>query len=244
MSRLVLFLLALLSVAAPPLGAQVVRGNLLDAETGKPISNGTVALLSRDSVLVARIATDTAGAFSLLTQRPGAFRIQAERLGYFPAISPPVVMGQQDTLDVEFRLSSKAVVLEPLVVTSRRRHVGNLAGFYARAERRGFGRFITRDEIEKLRPTQVTSLLRRVPGISLQPRARGGGYHITVRGNCAPTIFIDGTRVQPLGQTVDDLVSVLDLEGVEVYRSPAEAPVQYTMLNPGCGVILFWTRID
>ena len=231
-------------VSAQALAAQVIRGNLLDEQSGRPIENGTVLLLTRDSALVSRVVTDTAGAFLLETGRAGSYRVQADRLGYYSAISPSLTMGARDTLDVEFRLSNKAVVLKPLVVTSQRRRRGQLADFYNRAKERGFGNFITLDQIEKLHPLTVTSLLRRIPGVQLHPRAVGGGSYITVRGNCTPAIFIDGTRVRPFGDTVDDLVSVLDLEGIEVYKNAGEAPVQYTSLNPGCGVILFWTRID
>lgn len=243
-----MWLRALLSLtvfvfSAQMLTAQVIRGNLLDEATDRPIESGTVTLLTRDSAFIARVSTDTAGAFLLPVARPGAYRLGAERLGFVTAISPPITLSTRDTIDVEFRLSTQVMVLKPLVVTSKRRRPGPLADFQERARQRGFGTFITRDDIEKRHPYTTTALLRTIPGIQLFPRARGGGHHIRLR-NCSPAIFIDGVRFEPLGFTVDDMVSVLDLEGIEVYKTAAEAPVQYTSRNPGCGVILFWTRIE
>lgn len=223
--------------------AQVIRGNLLDDETGKPIGNGTVTLLTRDSVPVTRISTDTAGAFLLSAARPGSYRLGGERLGYITIISVPLTLSARDTLDVEFRLSTRAVVLEPLVVTSKRRRAGPLADFDERARQRRFGTFITRADIEQRHPYTTTDLLRTIPGLQLIPRALGGGHHVRIR-NCAPVIYIDGMHVPLLGMTIDDLIPVQSLEGIEVYRSPAEAPAEYTVHNSGCGVILLWSRID
>lgn len=238
-----LLLLPALLLSAPELAAQVIRGNLLDDETGKPIAAGTVTLLTRDSVPVTRISTDTAGAFLLAAARAGSYRLGGERLGYITIISVPLTLSARDTLDVEFRLSTRAVVLEPLVVTSKRRRSGRLADFDERARQRNFGTFITRADIEKRQPFTTTDMLRTVPGVQLIPRALGGGHHVRIR-NCTPVVYIDGTPVRLLGMTIDDLMSVHSLEGIEVYRSPAEAPAEYTVYNPGCGVILLWSRID
>ena len=238
-----LLLLPALLLSAPEVAAQVIRGNLLDDETGNPIEAGTVTLLTRDSVPVTRISTDTAGAFLLSAARPGSYRLGGERLGYITIISVPLTLSARDTVDVEFRLSTRAVVLEPLVVTTKRRRAGPLADFDARARQRRFGTFVTRTDIEQRQPFTTTDLLRTMPGVQLIPRALGGGHHVRIR-NCAPVVYIDGVHVQLLGMTVDDLISVHSLEGIEVYRSPAEAPVEYTVHNPGCGVILLWSRID
>lgn len=240
--RTLLFLPAFLA-CTQIVAAQVIRGNLLDDETGKPIGSGTVTLLTRDSVPLTRIATDTAGGFLLSGSRPGSYRLGAERLGFITTISPPLTLSARDTLDVEFRLSTRAVVLEPLVVTSKRRRAGPLADFDVRARQRRFGTFVTRTDIEQRQPFTTTDLLRTMPGVQLIPRALGGGHHVRIR-NCAPVVYIDGVHVQLLGMTIDDLISVHSLEGIEVYRSLAEAPVEYTVHNPGCGVILLWSRID
>lgn len=238
-----LLLLALLLVALPHVvSAQVIQGELRESETQKPLPGGVVRLLTRDSVEEMRVVADTAGRFLLQASRPGSYRVGAELPGFQSAISPPLKLSANDTLGVEFLLSTETVLLEPLVVTARPRRSPALAGFYERLQRRAGGHFITREEIERRRPTLTTDLLRTLPGVRLALRPPGGGYHVLLRGNCMPTVFIDGAGGPMHGWTIDDLARPLDLEGIEIYPSMAEAPVEYTGLRGGCGVILLWTR--
>lgn len=241
---ILLLLLSLLAAAAPrALSAQVIRGNLLDQDTERPLAGATMTLLGRDSVERARVVTDSAGAFLLQGEEPGAFLLRAELPGFQSAISPAFRLGTGDTLDVEYYVSTRIVVLEPLVVTGRkRRPSGPIRGFYERVERRAWGHFFTRADVERLRPIHTTELLRRVAGVHLSPRGLGGGHHVTVRGGCYPSVWVDGVLVRLMGSTIDDLVSPLDLEGMEVYRSAAQAPAEYGGLRGGCAVILLWTR--
>jgi hypothetical protein len=240
---ILLLLLALLTAAPRALSAQVIRGNLFDQDTERPLAGATMTLLGRDSVARASVVTDSAGAFLLQGEGPGAFLLRAELSGFQSATSPTFRLGTGDTLDVEYYVSTRIVVLEPLVVTGRaRRPAGPIRGYYERLERRAWGRFFTRQDVERLRPVTTTELLRRVPGVSLTPRTLGGGHHVVVRGGCSPSVWVDGVLVRLMGSTIDDLVSPLDLEGMEVYRSAAEAPVEYGGLKGGCAVILLWTR--
>jgi hypothetical protein len=64
-----------------------------------------------------------------------------------------------------------------------------------------------------------------------------------VRAGCTPAVFLDGTKVQMSGITLDDLIRPADIEGIEIYRSMSEAPPEYQGLNSGCSAILIWTRI-
>ncbi|HEV2129941.1 MAG TPA: Plug domain-containing protein [Longimicrobiaceae bacterium] len=123
-----------------------------------------------------------------------------------------------------------------------RRGTGLLAGFHQRSTARVLGAFVTRADIEKQRAHTTTALLRRIPGVQLVPRPLGGGHTVMLRGTCAPMVYIDGIKVRLFSGTIDDLVTPQALEGIEVYRSAAEVPAEYSGLNAGCGVILLWTR--
>lgn len=233
--------LLLLLGSVSSLSGQTIRGILVGDETGQPLEMGLVALVG-DSTQVASTRTDSAGMFLLTATRAGPYRLRAERLGYQTATSPPLDLSKGDTLRVEFLLSTEVVLLEPIIVKGRSRRSGLLAGFYERVRRRAFGVFITREEIEEQHPLRTTDLLWRFPGVRLVPSPRGGGNSILVRGDCVPAVFMDGIHVRLFGGTVDDLLHPQDLEGVELYRSAAEAPVEYGGLKAGCGAILFWTR--
>lgn len=236
-----LFLLALLtSVSA--LRAQVVSGVLLEAETRVPLAGGLITLLDADSATVVQVRTDSVGGFGFTLDAPGAYRLRAERVGYLAATSPRLSLGETDTLQVEFSLAQNVVMLDPLVVTARSRRLTAAARrFYERAEVGAFGRFITRDDIERLNPLNVTDLFNRIPGVRTTPML--GGNAVTIRGDCRPTLYMDGVRVNGY-RSIDDLASPLDVEGIEVYRSTHEAPVEYQGLLAGCAVVLIWTRIE
>jgi hypothetical protein len=238
--RLVAPLLTVLVLWNAPLRAQSIRGLLLDAESGAVISAATMVLLTEDSVAVGNVVTDPGGAFLLAAPRPGAYRLQAQRLGYRAATTPPLDLEARDTIEVEFRLSTQAVVLQPLRVVAYSQHPGRvLGGFHERAARGGFGTFITREQIEQRHPVYASDLIRTVPGIQVVPTWWGRAV-VLMRGWCVPQIYLDGMRIRT--SSIDDLVSPMDLEGIEIYRSAAEAPAELVGPGGACGVLALWTR--
>jgi hypothetical protein len=239
--RMAFPILAGLIIAAPVTG-QTISGKLLDGSTRQPIASGSLALLKEDSTVATSAATDTAGNFVLRAPAAGSYHLRAERMGYRTAMTPPLELEDKDTLRVEFRLSVEAVELNPITVTGySRRPPGPLGGFYDRARRGGFGRFITREQIERQHPSQTTDLLRTVAGIQLTPARFGGRYNVRMRGGCAPRVYLDGIPIRMAGTTIDDLVQPSELEGIEIYRSSAEVPGEFSSLS-SCGAIALWTR--
>jgi hypothetical protein len=235
---MVVTLLALGGASAPAAG-QTVAGQLLDATTRQPIASATMSLLSEKATITS-VITDSAGAFVLRAPQPGSFRLHAERIGYRAAETPPLELAADDTLRVEFRLSVEAVALNPITVIGySRRPTGQLGGFYDRM-RRGFGEFITREQIDAQSAIQTTDLLRRLAGVHLIPSRRGTGYIVQLRGGCSPRVFLDGLPIQLLGMTIDDLIRPMELEGIEVYRGPGELPAEFAY--GACGAIVLWTR--
>lgn len=230
-----------LVAAAPAVSAQVIHGNLLDANSRVPLTEGVVTLLHDDTAVV-QVRTDTAGAFTLRIPRRGSYRLRAEQPSYRAATSPAIGLGAQDTVEVEFTLAMDIVVLDPLVVRARTRRLTPMARrFYERKERGVWGTFITRQEIEKYRPIRTTDLFHRIPGVQTSPMM--GGQSVTIRGTCRPTVFVDGVRISYY-RSIDDLAQPLDIEGLEVYRSSAQAPPEYTGIRAGCATVLIWTRIE
>jgi hypothetical protein len=235
--------LLLLVLFAVPLRGQAIVGQLLDASTGATIRDGHLDLLSDDRAVLSRAVSDSTGHFRLEFPDEGRFRIRAAHPGHRTAVSMPLQVARGDTIEVEFRLSDRTVLLAPLVVKAPRRVVRTaLAGYYERLEspvRRG--RFLTREQIEKRHASFASDLLRTIAGVRVVPREVGGSSMVLVRG-CEPRLFLDGLRVHLPDVGIDELVTPADLEGIEVYGSAAEVPIELGGSNSICGAIVLWTK--
>lgn len=234
---------------------QLIVGRLLDDESGEPIQMGTMRLVNHLGSPVATILSDGEGVFRLVSPRPGTYRVTAERMGYEPAESAELHLMPGDSIGVDFRLSSQAILVEPLTVTASARPWWNRADlrgmrqFFDRWSRfadGGFGEFLTRDEIaewEGRAPTPGHMLLqtgmstmRVLPDGRVQLRGTdvGGQY-------CSPAYAVNGVML-PEGQPVPPF-GVSDLEAVEVYVRP-NIPVELTRGEFPCGIVAYWTRVS
>jgi hypothetical protein len=239
----VLLPLTILLLAAVPLPAQVIRGRLLDANTGQAITDGQLSVLGDDHATLVRAESDGKGSFTLDLPGEGQYQLRAEHDGHRTATSTPIRAFRGDTIEVEFRLSARLVLLTPLVVTAPSRGMRTgLAGYYSRlASPTRLGRFVTRQQIERRHPSFASDLLRGVAGVKVIPRVVGGSGMVLLR-ECEPQLYLDGMRVHLPHVGIDELVTPQDLEGIEVYGSSAEVPVELGGSNSICGAIALWTR--
>jgi hypothetical protein len=152
-----------------PAQAQVIGGVLLDARNDTPIPFGKITLLKADATPILFTLSDREGRFGLEVPDPGTVLMYGEAFYYYSLVGEPFEVRPGDTLNVEFRLPPNPEMLDPIVVEARRLDVHLLrAGFYDR-QTQGFGRFITREEIEKKNAIRFTDLLWGVPGVRLIP---------------------------------------------------------------------------
>jgi hypothetical protein len=235
-----------------------IAGRVLDDETGRPVAGVTVTLLTSRDLRAARARTDSTGHFHLRVPQADGFHLRAERVGYRPATSGAITVMPDDTVQVELRLSTEAVLLAPLTVVAASRQVmrdHQLAGFEWRRQRQPFGRFMGPDEIRRINPFYASDVLQQMPMVRLEHygqsrfdrsvtlpargRAIGGG------ARCIPTLYLDGRPVRLFqGMTVDDLVSGKSVAAVELYTSPNSAPGEFPPRgDPFCGVIVIWTQV-
>jgi 5-hydroxyisourate hydrolase-like protein (transthyretin family) len=239
---------AFICSGAMALEAQTIEGHLLDAETGEPLAEALVELLDGESVIL-RSRTDEEGRFVLAAARPGTYQLHSTRVGYLAGVSVPLALTAGQTRIVHFRLAPDAVELETLTVERRprprlpTRHV-----FYERRERlerSGQAHFVDRAHIEEQRPRNISDILRMVPGIRLSAGRTSMRDRVVMRGNCEPSIHIDGHLVRPLpGQTVNEMIHPEAVEGIEIYLTPGLAG-RFVDPNPWtrpCGAIVIWTR--
>ncbi|HEX8245557.1 MAG TPA: carboxypeptidase regulatory-like domain-containing protein [Longimicrobium sp.] len=232
-------------LVAHPLSAQIMGGRVMDAASNEPVKDAIVEALNNAGRTVNRGRTDRDGFFVFEFREPGVYRIRTSRIGFTTNTSDTVRVDLRQTVQVEVKLTTGAVALEPLRVTAKSQppHFQQLdqEGFYQR-ERIGFGRFLTQYEIQQRAPLETSEVFRGVPGVGLVP-AGGTHYNITItRGgdNCAPRIVLDNMNVDQ--QDLDSLVKPADIAGIEVYRGPSEIPGRWLGQRSTCGLIVIWTR--
>ena len=171
------FALAACSVLlAPPL-ASAQAPTLVSAPATLPAPRGLVGLVrdsvghaiplaeirARGNVLVAR--SDDSGRFRVPQMPAGARGVFVRRLGFAPQrmlITPSA--GATDSVVVT--LVAVATALPSVVALERHDSLSKavLAEFWARRAR-GFGKFITRDDIERRGGMRFTDLVREVPSV-------------------------------------------------------------------------------
>jgi hypothetical protein len=229
-------------VSAVTGGAQSMRGVVLDAATRMPIAGTVVQLQAAGDSRPRRVTADSTGSFALSMPAPGLYTLTATRLGYIQHRGDTVRIGDSETVGVEIRLDRTAIPLRPVVVTER---VSALPDGFEKRRAAGFGRFITKSDIDNRRAANTSDLLRGIPGVVLTAarRGRGSGSVLFMRGPaglCQPAVWIDGLQVSTADLAIDQLLSPAVLEAAEVYNSTSTAPSQYRTGN--CGVVLFWTK--
>jgi len=244
-----LFFLVFLPAVPSAAAAQVhLLGQVVDDVTGAPVAGARVTLLDQFGVRFATRTTDTDGEFEIFVRRQGRYFLRASSLGYRETTAPALPLGAHDLMRVELRMRADAVLLAPLEVVARSasRTSPVLASYQARLQA-GVGTFIVREEIERIRPGRVSDILETVPGIRLE--ASGGPGHSRIAfmaraAQCPALIFVDGFLLTrgPVTMSVDDAVSPLSVEAIEVFRGTSTIPAEFLTPQSGCGVIAVWTR--
>jgi hypothetical protein len=242
MVLLLMFVAAALAGVPARVHAQVVRGQVIEASTKTAVRGATLELRDARGRSVSRVVSDSLGLFLLTVLNAGTYTLNTTHPAYFPHPADTLEMGPAESLTIEVRLDPAVIPLQPLVVTARAR--GWLEGFERRRRTGGFGRFLTRKDIDARQASMSTDLLRGIPGVVLTPQRRGPPLLQMrgTRGLCMPAIWIDGIHIPHYagGTTIDDALSPQTLDGVEIYNSVSSAPIEYR--TGTCGVVLFWTR--
>lgn len=223
-----------------------IMGILTARSDGSPLVGAAVRVDSgRRGVL-----TDEQGNFMIDGLAPGLHMTEFIQIGYATRRDTIRVVPGRIT-NVQVALSVDPVNLDPLkVVVERREAALQDAGFYDR-RKRGFGKFIDREDIEMRAPAEITDLFSGLTGVTVE--AYGTERRIVLRsgrigfsgGSCYPRVFVDNIVVHDGGTEparIDDLVTPDGLAGIEVYPSSASLPARYASMSAGCGVILIWTR--
>jgi hypothetical protein len=228
-----------LLLAVAPLAAQArssaIKGVIVSVSSGErlPLSGARISLVGTPHIKT----TDANGLFLFSDLDPGRYVIQAAAIG-FTTMSSPLILKEQETLDVEFEATAEAVNLPELTVEERANHG---PADWLRRKSEGRGRYISRAALEERRTATIPDALRMVAGVRIE--CRGGNVCVArmaraPRG-CSPAYFMDGIPSDP---AVVWLTPVAEIEGIEVYSGPAETPPELESGQARCGVIALWTR--
>jgi hypothetical protein len=246
-----------LCVATPSFTQVVLEGHVLDDASQERLPGARVLLLNRYSKTVGYLVTDDSGHFRFTQRDHGWYRFEVAALGYQKVITPLLWwMEDHAYAALEVRLAPNAVLLAPLeIVALSPRQTSAILENAEHRRTRGFGIQITRKQIEERRPANVSDILVELPGVYAARRGSGAsGRTISIGralpagagGACAVQVYLDGmlaTRDRPGGDVlVDDLVSPLDVEVIEVFRGLGSVPPEFLTPNARCGVIAIWTK--
>jgi len=196
-----LFAALLLPAGVRDVCAQAVRGQLVDAESNRPVAQAVLTLRASDSAVVSTATSDAEGRWRLGAPRPGVYHVAVQRLGYRPLVSSGVVIDGGAEVNLTLRMRPMPVELAPVnarAVAIRRNLEYN--GFFDR-QKGNFGHFVSPEAIERRQASRITDLLTPIPGVQLMQGRGGtvGAAQIGLRGSsvtdgalCRPRVFVDG----------------------------------------------------
>jgi len=127
---------------------------------------------------------------------------------------------------------------------------GRMADFWRR-KASGSGLFVTRADVDRRKATRSSDLVRSLPGVRVGagngvegPTIAMGRNALNTRlaSDCRVNYYVDGMWM-PVGTFHLDDIAPDMLEGLEIYRGPAEIPARFRQRETACGLILVWTRI-
>jgi Carboxypeptidase regulatory-like domain len=186
--------------------------------------------------------TDSLGNFVVPAVRAGTTLVRARRLGLAPvALATTVPADGAASLSVTMR----PVTVLPTVIAKATgtaampdyHGIHKFDLFYQRRASGNGGEFFTHDDIERRSPAKLSDLLEGKAARLPQCRNTGAGT--------APAyqLFINDLPYQTWGQDpiqVLDAIPPWEVEGLEVYSSVAQLPVE--AMGNGCAAIFVWMR--
>lgn len=228
-------------LAALPASAQqgTVTGRVVDQETGAPLSAVAVQVVGTLGAQAAGGATNAQGQFSL-TVAPGNYAVVASGIGYESARRDAVRVGAGETIVIEISLRSRALVLNPILVTpsfSRSTAIGAPASAFS----------IELEEV-KARPTaSPIDHLRTLPGVDVATHGVQSGS-IVARGFnnifSGALLMLSDHRIASVPSLRVNLSHLVpsnndDIERIEVLLGPAAALYGPNTAN---GVVHFFSK--
>jgi hypothetical protein len=217
------------------LRAQRISGRVADSASGRGLPGARVSLI-RDSVPVITRAADDSGRFDLAAPQPGRYTMRIVAIGYAPYFVP--VDGANDRQLGVIRLGRLPTILDSVVSRANQTSVFQVTPGRVVLQRHAamnLGQMVSGIEIRRSRLT-VTEYLGTLPGLRLMQLVPLGptipgvhGYVVSRTSEGCLYGRIDHWSIPGLFdllnvKVLEDLVSVDDIMGVEVYEAGSVPP--------------------
>ncbi len=237
-----------LLVLSRSLESQVIRGHIVDERLGHAVEGVTITVVDSVGARVASVVSGDSGQFSVTLSQRGTYRLQFQIPGYRYLASRPVSLLAGEVRQFDLRLAPLPPELLDTLVVEGRTIPRYLVPFYRRRDG-PFGTFVTKDDIERLRPVEMTDLIRRFRTfVVLADPATARGYIVVSRSGrgrsvCQPDVWLDRGYVGNARDIdLDAHVAIAHVEAIEMYGASEPLPEEFRFPRTGCGAIVLWTR--
>jgi hypothetical protein len=226
------------AASAAPRGSAVLVGTVTGIN-GKPLEGAQLLLIGTQ--LGAR--SDDQGKFRLAGLPAGTQSVEIRQIGYKPRRYAVDLAPHHET-QLAAVLEDRAQVLDPVQVTAKKE---DKTGFEQR-RKSGFGTYLTHEDIERRGVINTTDIFRTIAGVQMvwdgmryipqMTRATMGGGG----GICPIQYIVDGNPYAAGQEDIDNVVSPDRIEGIEIYKSQTDTPMEFQQGSGQCGTIVIWTR--
>ena len=235
-----------------PRSLPLLRGTVQDT-AGRPLEGAQLQILG----LARTVTTPASGMYRLSDIKPGKYWIVVRRIGYAP-LRTALSFNPGDDREIDFELRPLPHNLPELKIRAEEKAwMRKYQDFVWRSKGSFYGRFVTRDEIERAHPTYLGDVVRRyLPFTStqafftpyfpdrLRSSATTSGFVRSrlspLAQNCPPAVSVNGTHTS-VGWAVNDFRPD-EVEALEVYRSGYQLPLEFSSRQAPCGLVIVWTR--
>jgi hypothetical protein len=249
-------LFALALSASAPVHAQAPRldgelwGHILTAGDSTGVAEATIALVPGRTT-----TTSQSGFYRLASLGTGSYLMTVRRLGY-RSVTVQVSIEDSHALRQDVILEPLPQQLTEIRIEGRVRKVPPRFEDVYRRMSTATGSFFTREDIDRMQPPSIESLLERVGTVRVNEKkgvqfakCNEGGNLALGAGGGKVQIYIDGLRMtgrEPNNSVAAEQAEVLhmvnpsQIQALEVYSGVSRIPGQF--LEDACAVIAIWTK--
>lgn len=236
---------AAVGAAAGTAGAQVVRGEVREVSTKRPVVGAAVVVSDSTRETVGFSRTDEEGKFTLRVPVTG-FSVRVVRVGFAPESVSTAGFAALDTTNVRMEMRAIVVALSPVVIEAEKRQIRDMRVFGLNLKVMST-HIITPSGIEvtgHAARTYLDAIRTALPaGVMVSERSqcvssnRAGGLKSLGGGTCA-MVMVDGVSVSD--ETAIDLVQPQWLDHAIFVRA-VDAGVMFGTGAAG-GVLMLFTK--